>query len=45
MSAFAREQYLNSPDFVLCKLLFQAGIVNIHSACLPAINAEVIRGR
>lgn len=23
-SAFAGEQYLNSPEFVLCKLLFQA---------------------
>lgn len=35
-SAFAKEQYLNSPDFVLCKLLFQ--IVNIHSPSLPATN-------
>lgn len=35
-SAFAKEQYLNSPDFVLRKLLFQ--IVNIHSVCLSVTN-------
>lgn len=31
-SAFAREQYLNKPDFVLCKLFFQAQPIFIKSA-------------
>lgn len=30
-SAFAEEQYLNRPDFVLCKLLFQAESIFIPS--------------
>lgn len=33
-SAFAEEQYLNSPDFVLCKLLFRASSIFIQSVCL-----------
>lgn len=30
-SAFARQQYLNGPDFVLCKLIFQGGKYDTHS--------------